>query len=115
VSSALTQVDMMRNKRPTVVKINRESALLSFHEYMPKDYPYMFDNVEDMESGILKLLYDKTEQQKFIDMLYNHYLMTFESDIVKEKYIKLIDNCDNLEQFYEKLNKNTYYNLGEIN
>lgn len=104
VSSALTQIDLMKFKKPTVVKINNENILWSFHEYMPKDYPYMFENIEDMEKGILKLLYSKEEQQKVIEMNYEHYLKNFEGNFVKQRYINLIENCDNIEQFRMKAN-----------
>lgn len=111
VSSALTQIDLMKFKRPTVVKINTENKLHSFHEYMPENYPYMFDNISDMENGILRLLYSKEEQQKIIEMNYNHYLESFEGNKVKQKYINLIENCDNIEQFYIKADKNTEANF----
>ena len=42
ISSALTQVDLMRNKVPPVVKINIERPEFSFHEYQSENYPYMF-------------------------------------------------------------------------
>jgi hypothetical protein len=111
ISSALTQIDLMKFKKPTVVKINKENALWSFHEYMPKNYPYMFENVEDMENGIFKLLYDKNEREKIIKMNYKHFLTTFEGNVVKQKYVDFIENSDNLEQFYEQLDENLKYNL----
>lgn len=102
VSSALAHIDLMKFKKPTVVKINEENKLYSFNEYMPKDYPYMFDNVEDMKNGILKLLYNKKEQQKAVELNYKHYLEHFEGNKVKQQYINLIENIDDLEQFYIK-------------
>lgn len=111
ISSALTQIDLMKFKKPTVVKINRENALWSFDEYMPKDYPYMFDNVEELEEGILRLLYDKEERQKVVDMNYEHYMKKFEGNVVKQKYVNLIENSDNIEQLYVKLDENIKYNL----
>lgn len=110
VSSALTQIDLMKFKKPTVIKINSENVLLSFHEYMPKNYPYMFDNIDDMTKGILKLLYSKEEQQKVIEMNYQHYLETFEGNVVKQKYIDLIENSNNLCQFHSKLDESLNYN-----
>lgn len=114
VSSALTQIDLMKFKIPTVVKINISNSLLSFHEYMPTNYPYMFENIEDMKNGILKLVKDKKEQAKIIELNYNHYLNTFEGDVVKQKYINIIENLDKIEQFYQKLDTELAYNFQDI-
>lgn len=102
VSSALTQIDLMKFKKPTVVKINNENKLWSFHEYMPKDYPYMFSNVSDMENGILKLIYDKKERERIIELNYKYFMENYEYNVSKQKYIDLIENCDKFEQFYLK-------------
>lgn len=106
MSSALTQIDLMKFKRPTVVKINNDNKLLSFHEYMPKDYPYMFPSVSDMEKGILKLIYDKEERDRIIELNYKHYMENYEYNAGRQKYIDLIENCDKLEQFYFKAEQN---------
>lgn len=111
VSSALTQIDLMKLKKPTVVKVNNKNALWSFHEYMPKNYPYMFDNLEDMENGILKLLQSKEEQKRVIDINFQHYMQKFEGNAVKQKYIHLIENITNIEQFYTKIDESLTYNL----
>lgn len=114
ISSALTQIDLMKWKKPTVVKINNKNAMFSFHEYFPKDYQYKFDNIEDMKKGILKILYSKQEQQRVTDQLYEHYLQNFEGNKVKDKYIKIIENADNLGQFAEKIDDKLNYKLENI-
>lgn len=97
---ALIHIDMMRNKRPTVLKINAANPIRSFEYYLPQSYKYMYANVEDMKEGILKLLHSKTEADKVSNQLYQHYLNNYEFYTVKEKYKTLIDNSDNLEKFY---------------
>ena len=114
VSSALTQIDLMRLKVPTVVKINKANALYSFHEYMPKNYPYMFDNEEDMKAGIQSLLGDPQKRVEISRELYEYYLNHYEEAVVKEKYLTLIKNKDNLEKFYSKLDDDVTYNFKEI-
>lgn len=91
VSSALTQIDLMRNKVASVVKINREIPEFSFHEYQMPDYPYMFEKVENMENAILELLYDETKRKEIIEKNYEFWLKTYESSVVKDKYIKIIE------------------------
>lgn len=91
VSSALTQIDLMRNKVASVVKINKEIPEFSFHEYQMPDYPYMFENVEDMEKGILELLYDETKRKEIIEKNYDFWLKTYESTVVRDKYIDIIE------------------------
>ena len=97
---ALIHIDTMRNKKPTVLKINKENPVRSFEYYLPKDYEYQYNNVEDMKKGILKLLYSKTEQQKASEKLYQYYLDNYEFELVKKKYKELINESDNLEQFF---------------
>lgn len=100
-SSALTQIDIMRNKRPTIVKINIEKPLQSFHEYLPKDYPYMYIDVGGMETGIHTLLHSKAEQIKATQMLYNHYLAHYEGKRVLDRYVEIIENVASIARFYE--------------
>ncbi len=95
VSSALTQIDLMRNKVASVVKINTDTPMFSFHEYQMPDYPYMFENVADMEAGILELLHDKQKRAEIINRNYEFWLKTYESDIVRDKYIKIIEGVKN--------------------
>lgn len=91
VSSALTQMDLMRNKVVTVVKINDKNPMLSFHEYQMPGYPYMYTRVSDMEDAILKLLHDRNTRQKIIEKNYKYWLNTYEANIVTQKYIQLIE------------------------
>ena len=91
VSSALTQIDLMRNKVATVVKINRKVPYFSFHEYQMPNYPYMFEKVEDMENAILELLHDEQKRTVIIQKNYNFWLKTYESDIFRDKSIQLIE------------------------
>lgn len=91
VSSALTQIDLMRNKVASVVKINKETPEFSFHEYQMPNYPYMFEKVEDMENAILELLHNKHKRQNIIEKNYDFWLNTYESSIKRDKIIKILE------------------------
>ena len=92
VSSALTQIDLMRLKVPTTVKINTEKLEFTFHEYMQQNYPYMFKTVKEMKQGIIELLNNKKKREEIIKNNYNFWLKTYEEEIVKDKYINFINN-----------------------
>ena len=100
VSSALTMIDLMRLKVPYAVKINRENAHFSFHEYQASDYPYMFEKADDLLKGVETLLADKSECNRVTAMNYQHYLETFEGNAVKARLCEIVDNADALESFY---------------
>lgn len=91
VSSALTQIDLMRNKVASVVKINKEIPEYSFHEYQMPNYPYMFENVNDMENAVLELLHNKNKRQEIIEKNYQFWLNTYESDVKRDMIIKIIE------------------------
>ena len=95
VSSALTQIDLMRLKVPTAVKINTENPEFTFHEYMPKNYPYMFTTVKEMEQGIIELLNNNQKRKEIAQYNYNFWLNTYEEEIIKDKYINFINNLSN--------------------
>ncbi len=91
VSAALTQIDLMRNRVASVVKINREVPHFSFHEYQMPNYPYMFEKESDMERAILELLHDKQKRDDIIEKNYNFWLTNYESDIFRDKIINIIE------------------------
>ena len=95
VSAAMTQIDLMGMKVPTVVKINTENPAHSFHEYMPPKYPYMYENVEDMKNGILYLLENKAEREKIAQSNYDFWLSNYESENVKKKYLEIVEDLKN--------------------
>lgn len=95
VSSALTQIDLTRLKVATVVKINKEKPEYSFHEYMPPNYQYMYENVEDMKQGILNLVDNPCERQNIIKSNYEFWLKTYEANCVKQKFVEIINSFEN--------------------
>ena len=99
MSSALTQINCLALKVPTVVKINAADTALSFHEYFPADYKYKFETPDAMLAGIQKLLDDKAERARVADENYGHYLRTFEGDVIARKTVDLM-NAD-LQTVYE--------------
>ncbi len=91
ISGALTHIDLISMRVPNVVKINLNNPLWSFHEYMPKDYPYAFSKVEDMEQGINKLLQDKHERENIAAINYKYFVNNFEGAYFSQKLIDLIE------------------------
>ncbi len=91
ISSALTQIDLMRNKVASVVKINKENPEYSFHDYQKNNYEYMFDNVCAMKTAILDLLYDSEKRKKIVEDNYLYWLNTYEKNVVKLKYLNIIN------------------------
>ena len=114
VSSAYTMIDLMSLKVPFATKINKDNIAFSFHEYLPSNYPYMFDNVQDMENGIENLLFNGELREKAAETNYEHFLNTFEGT----KYVKrIIDlaNCDDLSKVYdEEISEERYKDFREM-
>lgn len=95
VSSALTQIDLMRNKVASVVKINTENPLLSFHEYQMPNYPYMFKKVADMEQSVLDLLHNPQKRKDITEKNYKYWLNNYESSVFKNKILRIINGDNN--------------------
>ncbi len=91
VSSALTQIDLMRNKVASVVKINKQIVEYSFHEYQMDNYPYMFDDIQEMEDAILLLLNDPSKRESVVEQNYNYWLNTYERNASRDCYINIIE------------------------
>ena len=102
VSAALTQIDLMRLKVPSVVKINRDDTKISFHEYMPENYAYMSENLDGLEKMLLKLLGSKNLRKEVAEQNYVHYLNFYEGRAVRKCYKNIIENADNLESLLFK-------------
>jgi len=111
ISNDLTMIDLMSLKIPFVSMINRENIIQSFNEYMPKNYPYVFENLEDLEQGVHKLL-DKEERNRIAEMNYEHFLNFFEGKKVTEKILNLV-NCSDFSEVFCKINEQDYKNYGE--
>lgn len=114
VGGALTHIDLMKIQTPTVVKINSNNAVYSFHEYLPADYAYMYEDIDEMVKGIVFLLHNQAERSKATAQLYRHYLKYFEAETAKKRYVKLIENSDNLTAFYDQPNLSNKYNFGDL-
>ena len=112
ISNDLTMIDLMSLKIPFVSMINRENIIQSFNEYMPKNYPYVFENLEDLEQGVHKLFLDKDERNRIAEMNYEHFLNFFEGKKVTEKILELA-NCDDFSKVFCKINESDYKKYGE--
>lgn len=91
VSSALTQIDLISLGVANVIKINRENPMWTFHEYMPENYPFAFDNVPDMINGIEKLMYDEKLRHEIAESNYQFFIDNYEGTKWCKKIIGLAD------------------------
>ncbi len=114
VSSALTQIDLMRLKVSSAVKINRENALWSFHEYMPADYPYMYDTVAEMEKGIEFLLKHKEAREKATEQNFTYFMEHYEGKNACQDVARMLENPESIKDFYQTLPSDLKYNFINI-
>ena len=78
VGAALTQIELMRLKIPSVVKINTKNPSMSFHEYMPSDYEYMSDKENEIIQFVNMLLDNPTLRKKASQKSHEYYLSKYE-------------------------------------
>ena len=110
MSSALAFIDLMRLKVPYVVKINTVNSALSFHEFQAKDFPYMYETVEQMYAGICDLLKNDKKRLAMVEKNYSHYMEKYEIKAA-EKILQRVVNCDNFAELYDNPDKNAKYSL----
>lgn len=110
MSSALAFIDLMRLKVPYIVKINTQNSALSFHEYQAKDFPYMYETVDEFYAGIEKLLSDNTARLSMVEDNYRHYLEHYEPKAAR-KILQNVINCQDFTALYDKLDPNINYSL----
>ncbi len=114
VSGALMQVELMGLKVTTVVKINRDNALTSFHEYFEASYPYLCEEVDALKAGILDLLYHPEKRLSAVEQNFQHYLKHYEAEAVRQKYKALIDGSNRLSDFYDTLDESLTYQFKDL-
>ena len=51
------------------------------------------ENIEDLEKAVIELLHDKAKRQDIVKRNYKYWLDTYESNVVKNKYIAAIENA----------------------
>lgn len=96
IGSALTQIDLMRLKIPSVVKINRDNIKYSFHEYLPKKYKYQTESTTDMLLFIKELLENANIRKNIVEANYEFYKMNYEGNSVRDLYLRIINNHEKL-------------------
>lgn len=114
ISAALTMIDLMRLEVPAVVKINRENALWSFHEYQRPGSPFMFESAEGFLEGAESLLASKNLREKEIEENYRFYLERYEGNACRARLCELIEHADHLEPYYTVLPPETSYHFKGI-
>ncbi len=110
MSSALTFVDLMRLKVPYVVKINRENAALSFHEYQAEDFPCMYEHAEEMLEGIKYLMEHPQAREAMTIANYAHYLKRYEPRVARNILNDLI-HAENPREMYDSLREGVSYHF----
>jgi glycosyltransferase involved in cell wall biosynthesis len=80
----------MRNKIATVVKDSASRNLFS-SSYQPKNYPYVFENPDDMENAVIKLLKNKKLRDEITMSNYQYWLNNYENDVARDQFIKIIE------------------------
>lgn len=103
LGSALSHIDVIKNKRPTIIKKNNKNELYTFYNYLYEGYEYAIDDIDEMLEKTLFLLRNKDEQQRIAVKCFQHYLNTYEFDAIKEKYKQLIERHSSLSDFYMPL------------
>jgi len=106
-SSALTMVDLMSLRVPIVAFKNTDNLAFTFHEYLPKNYDYLFENISDMQAGIEKLYQSKDEQERIKNINFEHFLEKFEGHNV-------VENVLNANTFDLEIDDKQYENFKEI-
>lgn len=100
IASAMTMVDLMRQKVPYVVFANKENALWTFDEYQRDDYPFVYDNADDMLKGIERLLHDDKLRKSELQANYEYYMKTFDGEICKSFLKNVVEHSDRLYELY---------------
>lgn len=101
VSSALTYIDLMRNRVPFVAKINSDNSLFSFHEYLDPAYPYMHEDISCMESSVLLLLKDAALRKAVAESNYLYFQSVYGERVSRKRYVDIIERCDDLHSLYD--------------
>lgn len=86
----LTQIDLMRNKVATVAKDSSVRQIFSSY-YQPKNYPYVFENSDDILSAVIKLLKSKKLRDEIVESNYKYWLENYENSVVRDEFIKIIE------------------------
>lgn len=103
LGSALVHIDAIRNRRPTIIKKNSKNEAYTFYNYLYDGYEYAVEDVGEMLDKTLFLLRDKEERERVAKRCYQHYLETYEFEIIKARYKLLIDNHRELSRFHAGL------------
>ncbi len=88
--SALTLVDCIRLAKPVVIKVNTESSINSFEEYLYPDYELSCKTVKEMFDNILKLSNDKEYYNKIKEKVSKYFIDTYTNEKIKPLYEVLV-------------------------
>jgi len=106
-ASANTIIDLMSLKVPVVAYKNKDNLIFSFHEYLPSNYSYLFENTCDVQAGVEKLLFNENERKRIANENYEYLLKNFEGNTVTQKLLEA-------NSFDSEINENQYKNFKEI-
>lgn len=97
VSGAMTMIDLMRLKVPYVVKINRENALWSFHEYQRPNYEYMYERPDRMLNGVEYLLHHKEAALCEAEKNFGWFMENYEGRAARKCLLNMLGRLNDLK------------------
>ena len=60
---------------------------------------------------MLAIIFKEFIISKSLQILYQHYLNTFEASVVRNQIVEIVKNADHLEKLFVHLDPNVHYNL----
>jgi hypothetical protein len=99
---ALIHLDIMRNRKPTVLKINLANNIQSFETFLPQYYRWQFSDLPSLTAGVIDLIDSKSLRDNASDVLFQHFLDNFEFTVVKNKYLQLFSDLEDLPNIFGK-------------
>ena len=83
-------MDCIRLAKPVVIKVNTESSINSFEEYLYPDYELSCKTVKEMFDNILKLSNDKEYYNKIKEKVSKYFIDTYTNEKIKPLYEVLV-------------------------
>lgn len=92
IGSSLVHLDVIKEKKLTIIKINMNNTNLSFESCLYEGYEYAFADTDTMTKKILHILADKDERAAIIDKVSRYYAETYSQAKLKKKYLSVVDS-----------------------
>lgn len=93
MSSALTHIDMIRQGKPTIIKVNDENPFMSFDCYLYDDYEYKCHTVDEMYEKALYLLNNEDEYKRMSAKVKAFYEKQYGYENLRKLFIDKLKAC----------------------